>query len=455
MNCLRQGGSALLRWVQRAGARALTGEAAVHEFDVVVVGGGVMGSWAAAQVAARGVSCALLDQFEPGHDKGSSHGDGRIYRFAYEEDIYVDMMELSLKHWTKLQDFAGEPIMATTGGVNLGPVSVKGTAQDHLTTLQKLYERRGYRYQRLSSSGLNELFPQFKIPESYEALYQPEMGVLFATKAVRATWRYAESLGAQLFPGSAIESLQADAGGSSSSTSPGSGLVVVKTANGKSFRSKSVILAPGSWISQLGSKLLGLEIPTKVSAETVSYYAPKPGCTLDHTYRSAPVFMSNFDNGVGQFGYYGLPAIDIPGVKVSAHYAGPNVDPSRRPASAGGSGASKEEEEVTRARVEEIIASNGRFVASHFPFLEAEPLMSHNCLYTRTPDHDYIIGKAPNWSQVVLAGGGSGHAFKMGPAIGEACACLALGLEPPYPLEKFKVERLLGRPFESTGSLRK
>ncbi len=157
-----------------------------------------------------------------------------------------------------------------------------------------------------------------------------------------------------------------------------------------------------------------------------------------------PVFISYMHTGITDYGYYGLPQIEVPGVKVSAHYGGPIVDPVQRPRSAGGHGAGEDVERAAADRIAEIVDANKRFIAATFPHLEPEPFSSQNCLYTRTADHDYIIGPAPGFRAVTLAGGGSGHAFKMGPAIGELCAAAALGEEPPLPVgEKFHVERLL------------
>ena len=91
-----------------------------------------------------------------------------------------------------------------------------------------------------------------------------------------------------------------------------------------------------------------------------------------------------------------------------------------------------------------MVKSTSSLIASRFPHVDHEPFKSQSCLYTSTPDHDYIISAVPGFANVVLAGGGSGHAFKMGPAIGEAAAALALAQAPPFPLEKFDVARLLG-----------
>lgn len=161
-----------------------------------------------------------------------------------------------------------------------------------------------------------------------------------------------------------------------------------------------------------------------------------------------PVLISSQQNGLGPFGYYALPMVDIPGIKASAHYCGPSVDPDSRPKAAGGvrtlgRDQGRETEAAAKAAVDAVISSTSRFVQETFGHVETEPFYTENCLYTSTPDHDYILGRVPNRPGCVLAGGGSGHAFKMGPAIGECAAAIALGEVPPLPTEQLAVERLL------------
>lgn len=156
------------------------------------------------------------------------------------------------------------------------------------------------------------------------------------------------------------------------------------------------------------------------------------------------VFLPDDDNRLGPFGYYGLPMIDLPGIKASAHYCGPAVDPSHRPLAAGGTARLSDEAEAeAAARVQAVVRETTRYIAATFPHVEHTPFVTQSCLYTSTPDHDYIISRVPGRPNIVLAGGGSGHAFKMGPAIGEAAAALALRDLPPFDLERFQVGRLL------------
>ena len=428
-----------------ASASASSGLRADARHDVVVVGGGVMGVWTAIALAKRGASVCLAEQFAPAHEKGSSHGDGRIYRLAYTEDIYVDMMRQSLPMWHDLQDFAQTPLLHETGGLNIAPVD-----SGLLDEQGALYARRGIAHEWLSAGEVNARFPQYGLPTSgprqMRALFQPDFGVLFASKCVAAAWEYAAHLGVETVTGFRATALH-DEGGES-------GGLVVADANGRAIRASAVVLAAGPWLTSLASALLGAgapAIPTVVSAETVCFYAPKRGMEAAHSYEAMPVFIPEFDNGLGPFGYYGLPMIDVPGIKCSAHYCGPLVDPDRRPAAAGGDAAAAPaaaaEEAAAAARVAAVVDSTSRCVAETFPHVDHTPFTTSSCLYTTTPDHDYILSRAPTHfagGRVILAGGGSGHAFKMGPAIGEAAASLALpGVPPPFDLQRFDVRRLL------------
>lgn len=400
-----------------------------------------MGVWSAIAAAKRGASVCLADQFTPAHEHGSSHGDGRIYRLAYTEDLYVDMMEQSLPQWHELQRFAGTPLLAETGGINLAPID-----GGRLTALGELYARRGIAHEWLSAGAVSERFPQFGLDPTQHGLYQPQFGVLFASKCIHAAWEYARHLGVHTVSDFRAAELHTD----------DHGATLVGT-DGNTLRGTRAVLAPGPWLSTLASSWLGLDIPTLVSAETVCYYAPTSDA-VDHSYTSMPVFIPEVGNGLGPFGYYGLPMIDVPGIKCSAHYCGPNVHPDHRPSAAGGSARNRWPraegdddavegdvgEAAARARVDAVVASTSRYIAQTFPHVEHTPFATQSCLYTTTPDHDYIISRAPAHPSIVLAGGGSGHAFKMGPAIGEAAASLALGEAPPFALERFAAERLIG-----------
>ena len=139
-----------------------------------------MGVWAAIAAARQNRTVCLVERYDEGHARGSSHGDGRIYRFAYADEIYVDMMYLSLSYWGELNN-ATSKVLAHTGGVSL--YSGQGGNYDShggLDDLTKIYRKRGLAHEKLSRKKLKERFPQFSAPKNTTALYQPDFGVLFA-----------------------------------------------------------------------------------------------------------------------------------------------------------------------------------------------------------------------------------------------------------------------------------
>lgn len=406
-------------------------------YDVVVVGGGIFGAWSALQVARRGRSACLVERFGPGHARGSSHGDGRIYRFAYSEEHYVDMMALALVDWRSV-DGVGRRVLRETGGVSMyaPPSESDGGARSHAShgdraSLAAIYAKKGLAHETLNASELSARFPQFSPPPGTLALYQPNFGVLYASKALDAVWRSLSRAGGRVLANATV------LGVDSESAREGA---LVRTDRGD-LRAGAVVVAPGAWLSEVARDWFSVDIPTTVTAETVSYFAPKDRFSaLSHDHEDMPLFISDEANGLGALGYYGIPAVDVPGVKVSAHHAGYVLeDPSKRPAAVGGDGADAAAEAAAAENKAAVRAANMAFVEKVFPHLNPVPFRDENCLYTATRDMDYVIDVvAPN---VVLAGGGSGHGFKMAPAVGAAAAALALGEDPPFDTGPFRLDR--------------
>lgn len=172
--------------------------------DTIVVGGGVFGASAAVALAKRGQRTLLVDQHHPGHDNGSSHGDGRIYRLAYREKVYIDMMRLALRGWDELEAYTGKTLRARTGGLD---ISEHG--DESLSTLVESYKQHGIAFDELDAEKCNARFPQFSLKRGQAAVYQADAGVLFATKAVLALWQAAAQLGVQTASGTAVTSFEA------------------------------------------------------------------------------------------------------------------------------------------------------------------------------------------------------------------------------------------------------
>jgi glycine/D-amino acid oxidase-like deaminating enzyme len=237
---------------------------------------------------------------------------------------------------------------------------------------------------------------------------------------VRALWKYANSLGCETISGAKVVKIGYES------------KLTVTTSTGDCFTADKLVVAPGGWISKL-SKSLGINIPTRVSDELVSYWEPKESRpTADISYKSMPTFIVYGDNGMGPFGWYGLPQIDIKGVKCSAHYCGPTVDPDARP--------------DDHQRLGEVLESTRVLIDRMLPGLDSQPTSKVHkvrCLYTITPDHDFVLGLHPKHPNICWMGGGSGHGFKFGPALGEVAVRFLLK-EPqsfPIPPGKFSPDR--------------
>lgn len=374
-------------------------------YDVIVVGGGLVGAATTDALARRGQRVLLVEQFAPGHTNGSSHGDGRIIRFAYPEAIYVQMSMLAYPAWDDLAARAGELFVQITGGWDCGPAD-----SPELADVENNFRTFSIPYERLSAAESNRRFPQFHLDEGSEAIYQAGAGVVFATKAVLALWQQACAAGAETLTGQRIERVEVK-----------DGLVSLYSASGGRWVAPRLVVAAGGWSRQLLAGL-GLDLPLQVTQEQVAYFLPID--EVDHRAGQMPIFIDYHHERP----FYGLPQIDIPGVKVGWHHAGPEINPDHRlPWS------------------DENLAGVRQFVAKRFPHLSTTPGEQVTCLYTNTPDYHFILDRHPDYPNVVIGTGFSGHGFKFGPVLGQILAALALDEPPPLPLDTFAISRFAQR----------
>lgn len=184
---------ALVAQSPQDGAADLTKEL----FDVIVVGGGVAGSATVDELSRRGKKVLLLEQFHEAHSRGSSHGDGRIIRYAYPEDIYLKMADISYKGWRDLERRSGDTVLTICGGVDIADEA----HEVHLKELEANYKSNGTAHALLTSAQTTAKFPALRLPRSIRAVHQPDYGVLWANKALAALWRCARAQGAQIISG--------------------------------------------------------------------------------------------------------------------------------------------------------------------------------------------------------------------------------------------------------------
>ncbi len=372
--------------------------------DVVVVGGGVMGAATAARVAREGRRTLLLERLRLGHNRGSSHGDGRIIRYSYPQAVYAAMADRAYHGWRELSEVTGQTVVETTGGLDLAPGDSAA-----LTMLESSLASVDAPFERLGNAALHKRFPALRPPDGVEALYQPSGGVVRADRAVASFWHAAEAAGAAMISEAQVTGIDID----------GRDDVVVTLEDGRRWRAERLILAVGGWS---GGMLAGLDLnlPLRVTQERLVYLPPRAGAP-SHALEALPTIIDYHDS-VNHF--YALPQVDIPGVKVGWHRSGPVVAPDDE-----------------RVETPDLLEGIVTWAARNLPYFDPRPISDLTCLYTNTPDFDFILDHHPRHPQIVIGAGFSGHGFKFAPVIGDMLAALALDRPDPVPRDAFRVDR--------------
>ena len=362
-------------------------------YDVVVVGAGVHGSATAAELAARGQRVLLLEQYDLLHRRGSSHGESRITRRTYPQAWYTRMMTASFECWDALFEASGTSCYTRTGGLDFA-----ACGDDTLAALKRSASEVGIPHEVLTPQQVNARFPGLRLPEGYEAVYHPDAGVLAASKAVAMLHMMCKLRGGVLMDRTAVLSIIATNAG-----------VEVHTSRGRVTAGRCVVAA-GAWTAALLRDSFGCDLSGILTAVpvAVSYWRVKDAASAEHLAASnCPVSICytgaslGAELGVGAE-FYTTPVLEMPGlVKISLHLPkdlwGPPVDdPSSR--------LLHPPEGVVRRHVT-------AFVEQHFPAVDASrPALVEPCLYTCTPDHDFLIDAVPEThNKVWLVSACSGH----------------------------------------------
>ena len=358
-------------------------------YDFAVIGAGVFGSWTAWHLRRAGASVLLLDAWGPAHARASSGGESRIIRMGYGPDeIYTRMAMRSLEQWRDLFERTGEPLFHRTGVLWVGRRNEPYSEATHRTLTAC-----GVPMEIVPASELEKRYPQLRVPGADAfGIFEPESGALLARRAVAAVVRDAEVS----FTTAAIAPPSAGA---------------VRTMSGEAIHAATFIFACGPWLPKLFPELLGTRIrPTR---QEILFFAPPPG-DLRFAHPSLPVWIDFTDPRRP----YGFPDLESRGFKLAFDEHGPAFDP----------------DSGDRLLHEHSLAHARRFLAERFPDLSSAPLSEFRvCQYENTPTGDFLIDRHPDWENFWIAGGGSGHGFKHGPAVGEHVASRILHGAAPEP----------------------
>jgi sarcosine oxidase len=363
-------------------------------FDVIVVGAGIMGVAAAWELARRNHSVLVLEQYDLGHARGSSHGYARIFRLAYENEEYVALALAARNDWRQLELESGADLLLTNGAFDLGPSRL-------LNPIENALVAAGASVDRIVEFP-DGLIAGVRVPDDWEALYQPDGGTLAAARCFETFVDHARAAGAIFRPETAAVSVR---------TSDGSARV--ETIHG-TVGAQCIVITAAGWAEPL-LRPLGIAVPIRVTREHVAYYQ-------DHGQEPIHPFIWHPDDGSPQI--YGLPSMSDSTVKIGRHIAGRQVEPSSKP-------------ELDPRETARITG----FVRDQIPRLGTSP-RAETCLYASTPDDDFIIDRV---GPIILGLGFGGHGFKFAPAVGSLIADLVVDT-PIAWADRFSLKRFDAEP---------
>lgn len=368
-------------------------------YDLVVVGLGALGSSTAWHAARRGLSVLGLEQFELGHERGASHDSSRILRHSYHTPAYVDLTFDAYEDWADLEDATGESFVTVTGGLDLFPTGAAIPMDDYTLSM----DARQVPYELLERDEILSRWPQLALPEGTSALYQQRTAIVPAARGTAAMQRRAVEHGAVLRDRTPVLALEPTADG-----------VDVVTASGR-ISAARVVVSADAWTARLVEPL-GARLPLTVTEEQVTYFAPsdpeqfRPG--------RFPVWI-----WMDEPSYYGFPTYGEDTVKSAQDCGGPTVTGDER------SG------ETDPAMLDRLAA----FMASTFP-ASGPAVRSKRCLYTLTPDRDFVVSAVPGVPQVVV-GLGAAHGYKFAATFGRLLTDVALDGRTDANISAFGLDR--------------
>lgn len=351
--------------------------------DAIVIGVGVMGAATLWRCAARGLRVLGVERFDVPHALGSSHGGTRVTRKAYFEDPrYVPLLHAALERYRELEVLRSERLYVETGGLHLG-------APDHAGIVGTLRSARehGLGHEVLDAAAVSRRYPAFR-PAAHEVgVVEKEAGVLLAERTVSALVAAAISDGAMVRARTRIVALE-----------PKADRVSLRTDGGEAIEARLAVVTTGAWAAD--GALVVPPSPLRVERQVQLWFTPRtPALFRPERF---PIFIHFGERAA----HYGLPALELPGVKICRHHGGEETSPDT----------------LDRSLREADESGVRAFVRAHVPEAEGPLLGARVCMYTNTPDDHFVVGAHPSVPRVLCGAGFSGHGFKLAPVVGDILA---------------------------------
>lgn len=376
-----------------------------NSWDVIVVGLGAMGSATLHQLAQRGVRALGIEQFAPGHARGSSHGRTRIIREAYFEDPrYVPLVQRAYELWADLERESGEQLLLQTGGLMLGAPESSVVRGALLSA-----ELHGLPHELLDSTAIRARFPAFHVRPQDVGVFEPRAGVLAPEKAITTFVSLAQERGATVRSNEAMLSWRAVDNGIEVTTSAGT------------YGAARLVLTVGAWA---GKVVRDLALPFVVQRNVLYWFDPMRNAG-QFSPEQFPVFIHELSD---ELAFYGFPDTGD-GMKLALHHHGETSDPDA----------------LNRTVSEAEVAFMRSIVEQYVPDGNGALRETAVCMYTNLPDDHFIIDAHPAHPTVIIASPCSGHGFKFSSAIGEVLADMAIGQSPRFDTSLFAITRFAQR----------
>lgn len=379
---------------------------AANRADVIVIGGGTMGTATGWALAKAGRSVIVLEQFEHVHSFGSHGGKTRIFRHNYAEgEQYVPWALEADLLWSELQERnAAETFMVRCGGLDI-------STPDGFRAQEAMHSAQRYDldYELMDGAEVNARYPAWNLPADWTACLDPTAGFLVVPPALKAMAREMTAAGGIMHTGEKVLLWEEQPDG------------VLVATDKETYTADRLVIAGGAWNGKL---MKDLGMPLEVRRKPVFWFK------VDDPDLYAPERFPVFVVDLGVDNFYGLPIHVDPGLKCGIHSGGNIVNPDAI------------DREVHE---EDVLPAYRAFLSERFHGLSADVLESTVCMYTMTPDEHFLIDRYPGKERVVYAAGFSGHGFKFTPVVGEYLASLATD-DHAELLPWFTYERFLGRP---------
>ncbi|MCE7737294.1 MAG: N-methyl-L-tryptophan oxidase [Candidatus Heimdallarchaeota archaeon] len=374
----------------------------MDHYDVIIIGAGAMGSATAYYLSKTKKRVLLLEQFHFLHKNGSSHGESRIIRRAYPEKHFADLMFHTYDLWQEIEKETGESIIYTTGGLDFGDQD-----NEQVKSVEDACKSVGLNYEKMDSIQLRERYPILNIPDNYTGIYQPDAGIINATKAVSMFQELAKQNGVTLIDNFKVKHINVT----------DSNIEIV--FNSDNYTCDKLIITAGAWINSiLGLFDKKIQLNIDIWKLTIAYWKVKNRTAYKPP--SFPVFINWAEDH-----FYGFPIFEREDfIKVGPHFKFETID-------------NIETKNIEpNAEVAELLTN---YIQTRFREIDADPIDLQSCLYTMTEDENFIVDFHPNYSKIIIGAGFSGHGFKFTPLIGKMLSQMAINETTSYDRSKFDI----------------